>query len=503
MAKDVYPKTGQRIFYTREESTGKPYDPESDLTAWTAIPDDYPHWRRLDVIPEAIDVEIPFIEKLKRFDIGDGKHASVVQSGNIEPVDFTLDMDAQGCEFLPCAVGAPSLVSSGGQAMTQVINTVAKTNISDGDYFLLDVITSADYGNVKHYLIWFDVTGGGSAPTVTGIADANRKEVAIDGCTTAEDVADAIETVLEALDEITTANNVAEVITIVHAYKGAVQPAHDGEASTGFEFVGPTTWGSSVYSVTESLDQILPTFCFRVEQRQTDAAQYAEDLIYTLFGCVVKEITIDITWGNKIGKISVTFCCPYGIKDSQGRADIEPPAKSIAAFRAMGDLKESASNYIIMEGTTDKTPKAVESVVIRIVNEITYKSDLQYNYKIVPVAGTRTIEMEITGWTDENDLFEYWQETFKQSGSDWIPNGASGRLNTVFKLQRDATYDYIMIAIYNWIVESHNFHFADVGEGIKVVEMKFTDGSSNASGYAITDFDFVSYIDQCVLTYNA
>ena len=494
----IYDKSGQRLFFQRETDYGGVYDPESALTPFAVIAADYPHWRRFDKIPEGLDIVVPLIEKLKQFDISDSKHASAIFSGNIPEVDFAIDVSGQTLEFLVLALtgtstGNKPTLTSHGRKISQTITTVAKASITDGDYFLLDAVKDDD--TIIHYLIWFDVTGGGSAPTVTGINASNRKEVAIDGDTSAEDVADSIEAVLEALDEITTANNVASLITIVPAYEGAVQPARDGAAATDFTF-SVTTYGSSNYAIPEALDYTTPSFTIHAEQRNATAE---EDIVWDLFGCVIESISVSVSYDNKITTASVTFKCPYALENTNGRCTNEPPLKRIDSFPTMSSLKESAANYLIQEGTTDRTPETVNTANLTITNNITFRSDLEKAYGIIAVAGKRDITLNIIGLTGEKELFTYWQGAYKASGDDWIPTSASGLLNTKFKLERDATYDYILISIRNWLLLEHNFHFMSVDEAVKSVDMTFEDGTGDSNGRIVDDCDYVSYIDRSVI----
>lgn len=506
MVKDIYPKSEQRIYFQREQAYGEIYDPEAELTAFTSVPDDYPHWRRLDFIPDATDIVIPFVEKLAQYDIQDGKHPGAIFSGNIEPQEFTLDCSAQALEFLAFAIGAPS-TSSHTRAMTQVL-TFTDATPAQGTYFLFDVIETG--GNINHYGVWSDTANDQATgkPTLTGINASKMLPANTNAVATVEDVADAVEAIIEATlggggtSDITSADNVLGVLTLIHARSGAVQIAHDGEAVFGLTTVSPTTFGATNYTVTEGLSYSLPSFTMRVEQR--NPGDNSEDIIYDLFGCVIEEITINVDYGEKIVKASVLVKCPYAIENTtHGRADIPPPKKYLNAFPTMSALQEDTAEYVIMEGTTDRTPRQVDKVMLRIKNNVTFKPDISKKYKNLAIAGKRDVEMEIIGSTDEKELFKYWQEAYTISGGDWIPENASGKLNTKFRLDRDATYDYLIISVYNWLIQEHNFHFVSVDEAVKAVEMKFIDGSPDGNGRIIDSCTFVSPIDQCVFTYNA
>ena len=502
----IYPRSGQKIFFTRETATyGEPYTSASSLTAFTSLAADYPHWRRMDLIPDSADIIVPLIEKLKQFDIGDSKHPSAIFSGNIKPVEFTIDMNAQSLEFLAFAVGAPTLTSHK-QAMTQVL-TFTTAQPTQGDYFLFDIIDSD--GIIQHYGVWSDTAGDTETgkPTVTGIAAAKMLAADTSSSSTVTTLADAVETIIETTlgsggtSDITTANNVAGVLTLIHARAGAVQIAHDSNAAPfDMTVTSITTWGSTDYAVVEALTHELPSFTMHVEQAHGDTS--AEDIVWDLFGCVVQEITVDVNYGDSIVKASVTFSCPYAIENANGICTNPPPRKLIAAFPSMTALQESASNYVIMEATTDRTPETVDKVSLTIRNNVNFQTDIAKRYGVLAVAGKREISMNIVGATAEKELFTYYQGLYVLSGTDWVPTGAS-KLNTKFKLQRDATYDYILISIYNWMLEEHDFVFVSVDDAVKMVDMTFTDGSADSNGRLIDDMDFVSYIDSALMVETA
>lgn len=493
----VYDKSGQSLFFVREIVYGEPYDPESELSAWTILPADYPHWRRFDKIPDTQEMDIPLIEKLKQFDIGDSKHASAILSGNISPIEFTLNMTAQGLEFLALAIGKPSLTSHDRKMVQTIICIDETAGVAENDYFLLDAIDASD--NVKHFLIWFN-DGTGSAPTVTGINASNKIEIDLSaGDKSANDIATLLKTALELKPEftlVTVSGANAEITTVANA--GAVQPVRNGAADPGFSY-GVTTWGSTQYTLSEELTTSLSSFTIHAEQRNQDNT---EDIIWDLFGCVVNSIEIRVAFEDKITTYTVTFSCPYALPNTNGKATNPPPRKNLLGFPTMEALQEGSGNYLIMENATtitDRTPKTVDSIVLTISNNVTFQSDVSKRHMAQAFSGKRDINMIIIGATQEKAMFTYWQEAYQESGGDYFPASANGRLFTTFKLQKDATYDYISIGIYGWLLKEHNFQFVSVDEAVKSVEMTFEDGSSNSTGRSINSFTMISYIDETVM----
>lgn len=498
----VYDKSGQSLFFVREASYGLPYDPEGDagVAAWTIVPDDYPHWRRFDKIPDGIDMVPPLIEKLKQFDIGDAKHASAILEGNIEPVEFSIPMTAQGLEFLALAVGKPSLTSHD-RAMVQTVTCPAESgNISQGDYFLLDAITS---DVTEHFAVWFGTSGESGKPTITGINASNILNAQLSGNTpnsTPTQVATAVASIIDNDGTFGAASSGA-IVTITHAASGAVQPARNGEANPDCSF-GITTWGSTQYTLSEELTTDLPSFTIHAEQRNTTAG---EDIVWDMFGCIVESVEVKVAFSDKLTTYNVTFKCPYALENTDGRNDNPPPRKNLLSFPAMKALQESANNYLLQEENTttavhtDRTPKTVDSATLTVTNNVTFQSDVSKQYMAQAFSGQRTITLNIVGATQEKELFTYWQQAYSVRGNDYHPSSANGRLNTVFKLQKDATYDYISIAIRGWLLQEHNFHFVSVDEAVKSVDMTLEDGSSDTNGRIISSFTMISYIDETVM----
>ena len=504
MSKDFYQRIDQKVYFQREVTYGSIYDPETEIAAWTIVPADYAHWRRLDKVPDAVDFTLPFISKDKIYDIGDGKHPSMIASGNIEPQEFTIETVGQTLEFLALAMGHPAY-SSHGRVHVENITCVAKSAMTDVDYFLFDVI---DTNVIKSFCVWFDISTGQVAPTITGINAANRIEVPLDGAAdTSTGTADAIKTAINTAAIGITATNSGGVLILTHDNSGAVRPAQEGAATTGFSFGNVTTWGATTFTEAEGTGYSLPTFTFQVEQKN---AASAEDIVYNLFGCVIESAEILVDFGEKIVKGNFTFKTPYALENSNGIATNVPVLKKIAAFPTMETLKESADNYLVQMPVTvaattmtDLTPKSVERVAIKIVNNIEFKSDIAYRYGQFAIAGKREVSMNIVGFSDEKELFKFWQEAYVANGGDWIPTNATGRLNTKFKLQRNATYDYILMSVYNWLVEEHNLHFQNIDEGIKGVDITLTGSTPDSNGRIIDSMTMVTPADIVILTINS
>lgn len=503
----LYDKSGQVLLFQREASAavntyGKVYDPEtSGLTAFTKIPANYAHWRKLDYITESFDPILPIIEKLKMFDIGDSKHASMIASGNIEPVDFSIPMNAQGLEFLLYAIGNPALSGHTGVVkMIQTITCPVIDSITDVSYFFVDVVVAS--GATETHLFWFDQAGGSSAPTSpTGIADANRHELAVDAAGDADAVAVIVAAAINGVTGLA-GTSTGAIVTITADNAGAAMPAHQGDAGgdTGLIYA-VTTWGSSTYTVTEELTTDLPSFTLHVEQKNTTEA---EDIVWDLFGCVIESVEVSIGFDDKVITYSVGIKCPFAAEGD--RATNPPPKKLIPTMPSLHSVKEATDAVLIQDGATatinstgDRTPTNVEKITFTITNNIKFLTNIGYRYKTTPASAKREVTMNIVGQTWEKELFDFWQGAYKLSGTDWVPTDGIGKLNTTLKLERTATNDYISIHVYNWLLREHNFTFITVDDAVKAVDMTFEDGSADSDGIILDATTMASYIDQILI----
>ena len=374
-------------------------------------------------------------------------------------------------------------------------------DIVQGDYFLIDAITS---DVTEHFAVWMDTAGNGTSgkPTITGVNASNVLAADINATTpnsTSTQIAAAVAAILNA-DATFGAANTAAVVRVTHAASGAVQMAHDsGAAPCGIVSVTVSQWGVTTYTVTEAITTSLPSFTIHFEQINATAA---ENLVYDLFGCVVDSITVTVAYGDQVATYTVALKCPYAVVGNTSTNN--PPRKYIQSFPAMSSIQESAQNRLLFEipdSTTDldRTPQQVDSVVLTISNNIVFKGDLSKRYKNLAISGKREITLQIIGNTNEKELFQYFLEAFTNDGTDWYPTSANGRLTTVWKLQRDATFDYISITFYNWMLKEHNFSFVSVDDAVKAVDITLVDGSSDSNGKQITSFTYVSYIDETII----
>lgn len=129
--------------------------------------------------------------------------------------------------------GARTQISSGAQV--QEITVQAKSNFSDADYFLLDSASGTDY------FVWYDTTGSGVAPSVSGRTGI---EVSASDAVSASDVALATATALDASSDFVATSSGA-VVTITDSTAGKVGDAEDGSGLSGFIYTVTQPGGSN------------------------------------------------------------------------------------------------------------------------------------------------------------------------------------------------------------------------------------------------------------------
>jgi len=475
----TYEQKDQKIFMVNESSYLTPYQG----TSVTALGATYPFCQRVNIIPDGADIPIPKIKKKRIYDIDAGKHPSDIANTIQEPVDITLETYALFPTFLAYAIGAS--VTTHGSIRKEVtdITCVGEAAITQGDYFFLWAINSD--GDVVCNAVWFDIDDAGSgAPDITGVTNI---EVDIAGDDTAENVATKLKTKLNNEDNYGAGVDGA-VVTITNANYGAVPDARDSVSATGFTF-STTTQGVSTHTITEEISRTLKSFTLHVEQSHDSGATY--DIIYDLFGCVIDSYELEIDFSEEVVKERVGIKCPHY---AVGNKLTNPPTKWAVDVFSFGDAVESASNYLLMESVTDRTPSMVNKMKLSIENNVKMQSEYGYQYRRHAVAGKRDVKMNIIGFIEDRELWDFYKDTWDQANNRL--STASGRLNSKIKLQRDATYDYFVLSVYNWLPEEHNAHLSNIDESIKGIDLTLDDATPDANKRIFDSFSIVNQVSK-------
>lgn len=487
MSEDLYQQPDQSIYIVDEEPYGEHYDPETEHDAWVAITATFPHVIPVNVVVDSFDYDIPKILKEKIFAVGGGKHAALIVNTVQDPVEISFESKMQHPVFLSYAIGA--VASTGTRAEVSTVTPVLKSSCVQDSYFLLnDLIATGE----KHYAIWIDVSGSGVKPVIAGINATNVLQVDISTDTTAQEVSDAIVIAINTTASITADNSGGTVvlITCTNDSPGAVRDIRDsGEVATGFTF-GMTTQGVNTHTVTEETGYTLPSFTMHIEQRNNAPA---EDIIVDLFGCIITDYELIVDYGDKIVKESVTI---KTVNFSLGnRLSNAPPKVELINPHTWADLK-GATSYLLREGVTDKTPQIVTKSTLKVSNEVDFYPELEFRYPQTVANGKRSISLNLVGHTKNRDTFDYYRDTWDNINQRYT--SASGKLNTLFKLERDVTFDYMLLSVYNWLLEEHNHHIFSIDDKLKSLDITLTGATPNAALRIIDNFTIVDYLsDTC------
>lgn len=489
---DFYQELDQRLFIVDEGSYGYAYDPESTSAVWTALVASFPHVIPINIVTDSFDYDLPKRLKEKIYAIGGGRHPSMIVDTIQDPIDVSFDTKMQHPVFMSYAIGTETSVA-GAVAEIATVTPVQKSDCVQDSYFLLNDLVSGS--GEKHYAIWIDVSGAGSKPTIAGIHANNVLQVDLNLDASDQDVSDRMVIAINTTTSITADNSAGTVvpITCTNDAAGAVRDVRDsGVTPTLFTFA-VATQGTTTHSVAENITHTLPSFTFHVEQYNRNVA--AESIYLDLFGCVVTDNEISIDFDEKIIKESVTFRSPHY---SVGVLLTNPPRfiENIEPF-IWGAFTEAASNYLLMEGTTDKTPDIVSKTSLKVTNDITFLPGIGINYASTVINKKREVSLNIVGFTQNRDTYDYWKDTWDNVNEYY--DTASGKLNTVFKVVRTATNDQFEIHVYNWLIEEHNHNVFNIDEGIKGLDITLTEATpysdtrilvkaNGTVGFVITDY---------------
>ncbi|KKM80072.1 hypothetical protein LCGC14_1343570 [marine sediment metagenome] len=467
---DFYQEIDQKLFMVDEQSYGYAYDPETDSAIWTKLAAAFPHVIPINIITDSFDYEIPRRLKEKIYAIGGGKHPAMVVDTVQDPVDISLETKLQNPLFMAYAIGDSTSTATGAvKEITEITFATVTDSSAQGKYFLMNGI---DANGEEHWAFWLSTSGDTGKPTIAGIATANIYAINISGVSdptnpTGTEIGQAFITAADAADAyFGTPTGAAAIITVSGQTAGAVRDCRDSGVDPIGLTASVTTQGSSTHTITESTGYELPSFTFHIEQVNIISG---DNIIIDLFGCIVTSCEITVDFSDKIVSEAVTFRSPHY---AEGDLLTNPPPfiEAIEPY-IWGALTEAASNYLLQEGTTDKTPTIVSKASFKIDNEVDFHPGIGVNYATFAVNKKREVSLNIVGFIQDKDLLEYFLNTWDTTNE--VYTGKS-KLNTVFKLVRTATNDQFEIHIYNWIIEDHNNHIFNIDEGIKAIDLTLT-----------------------------
>jgi hypothetical protein len=232
--------------------------------------------------------------------VGEGVNETVVLENQFEIGAGSIIN--QAINFLMIAKIGGDVVNTYTAKEIFVITCIADdTSSLNNKYFEFDIQLAAN--TIKKYFVWFNVAGAGAAPTPAvpyGVAARTAVPVAFAEDATANQVAAAVHTAMNALPDITTVNTGAPsaIVTCSPDQNGGVDDAHDVDSGVT---ITVTTQGRTKTVITfdaESYEK--QNFGFHT-QRDNDP----NDIMYTLTGCSIAEHTLECgtkglsPYGNK------------------------------------------------------------------------------------------------------------------------------------------------------------------------------------------------------------
>ncbi|MHA1795228.1 MAG: hypothetical protein ACTSUK_03890 [Promethearchaeota archaeon] len=428
---NFYPRQYQKVYIVNEESYGKP---RGETSQWSPVSSNNSYVRRLNIIPEGVEIPTPSVQKIKKYDISDAKHPSTVVDGNIEPVTFTMDLELQYPVFLAYAVGTA---------------TTSKQTLESGTN-----------GSSSSGTRTFNCDSGSDLSSVQA-GDLLR-------ITAGDDQGDYV---IASVDD----DNDQVTIEDVHG-------TFSGSSGVSWEIV------YYKHTISEDLGASPKSFTLHCEQKEPSGSS---NIYYDLLGCVVQEYTLKINRDNGTVRETVTIASPYCITswDSNPAVAISSdPDKIYLDVYTWNNLTEETNKYLIMEGSTDKTPDSILDVELTITNTVNFLPDLSKRFMVDVAFATREVSLRISGYITNRDLMNYWQETWDSVNNR--PTSASGKINSVIYLKRNS-HSYIQIPIANWIITDHSCSFISIDEGIKGADISFSDAvpPSGASGKIFYDLN--------------
>ena len=252
-----------------------------------------------DVIPYSlITDDLPLILPKRQDEgtsgVGEGLNDTVVLESQFAVGAGSLINQSINFLMIPRLGGAVSMTYTATEVF--VITCIADASGSlNNTYFEFDI--QLDDFSIKKYFVWFNVKGAGAVPTPAVPYGGTRTAVVVAIATdaTANTVAAAVHTQINALTDVSSANTGAPsaIVTVTLDNAGGVDDAHDVDSGHTFSI---TTQGRTKIVTTfdaESYEQ--QNFGF---QPQRDNGIY--DIIYTLTGCSIVEHILECEHDGKM-----------------------------------------------------------------------------------------------------------------------------------------------------------------------------------------------------------
>ncbi|GAG89589.1 unnamed protein product, partial [marine sediment metagenome] len=174
----------------------------------------------------------------------------------------------------------------------------------------------------------------------------------------------------------------------------------------------------------------------------------------------------------------------YGL--AGGTAQNSPPAELALEPYTWNEIISSTDDSnlrILDEAHTERCPAAIDKMTLTIKNNIDFKNTIGDNRGSYPISHKREIELKITGYTQNKELFDFWRGTWDNTTN--IMSGATTKLSAHLRLQRTALTDLMDIHLYNLTVEEHGVDLYSIDDSIWAVDITLTDATADLDGRQI------------------
>jgi hypothetical protein len=199
----------------------------------------------------------------------------------------------------------------------------------------------------------------------------------------------------------------------------------------------------------------------------------AQNIVYDIFGCVVNSIEIEAEKGTglvicraEIMAASTDTTGGTAQTTAKGELDIEP-------FTWNDLITIGTTGYRLLdENYTERAPASIERILLRINNNVDLKYSVGDPYPLYAVAGKREVELEITGFIQNKQLYDYWRGTYDNVNKEM--NSATTKMSARLKLQRTASTDFVDIFLYNLYLpdDGHSLRVHSIDDSIQLVDIK-------------------------------
>lgn len=416
----------------------------------------------LPIVVQSADIVIPIKVREEVYGIGSGKHPSKIINKSYEPVEVTLEGSMLLGTFLGYAIGQAYTSTA---AQSEIISVDCIADVSDS----LDETYFVIYDEAARFNIWMDAAEDQTFTSSPGIG--TDVEVSFATNATAATVATAVATAVNGQADFTASVD-TNINTRVNITVDATAKSTDAwDNDTNFRiFVKEQGVSASelAHRFLENTDYQLDSFTLHVEQRLT-----SNDKLYDLVGCVVDSLELEMSQDGGF------VTCRVGIKaagiaitNGPGIAQTTKPSELPIEPFVWGDLDNSATTTqykFLFENATERAPTSIESIKLTINNNVEFKPGIGDPTMGFVKSGKREIELNIVGFIQNKNLWDYWRGTFDNTNE--YMGSASSKMSSLLRFNRAAGTDVLTIFLHNLYINEHDSHLQTIDETLQGVNL--------------------------------